>query len=157
MLLSDTRPWRYLQSDPLSTFLSFLGMTAATSILSPETPFSSVSEYVTNSTSMQPHTDCTYDVLSQWSRWKSRKRKWNGNRKWKLEMEIGNGNGNKKRTNHWCNVVFLVCLVITLVFYLVIVMGLALWVMLCLYSCTTWWLLLLVWLSSAHVASSVAM
>ena len=31
------------------------------------------------------------------------------------EMETGNGNGNKKRTNHWCNVFFIVCLVITLV------------------------------------------
>ena len=54
-----------------------------------------------------------------------------GNWKWKLEMETGNGmeigngnwkwNGNwkrkweqKKRTNHWGNVFFIVCLVITL-------------------------------------------
>ena len=54
---------------------------------------------------------------------------------WKLEMEIGNGNGNKKCTNHWCNVFFIMCLVITFVFYLAKVIGLALWVMLCLYSC----------------------
>ena len=46
--------------------------------------------------------------------------------KWKLETETGNGNGNKKRTNHWCNVFFIVCLVITLVFYLAMVIGLAL-------------------------------
>ena len=46
--------------------------------------------------------------------------------KWKLEMEIGNGNGNKKHTYHWCNVFFIVCLVITLVFYLAVVIGLAL-------------------------------
>ena len=26
----------------------------------------------------------------------------------KLEMETGNGNGNTKRTNHWCNVFFIV-------------------------------------------------
>ena len=49
----------------------------------------------------------------------------NGNWKWKLEMEIGNGNGNKKHTNHWCNVSFIVCLVmcldITLAFYLAMV------------------------------------
>ena len=44
----------------------------------------------------------------------------------KLEMETGNGNGNKKCTNHWCNVFFIVCLVITLVFYLAVVIGLAL-------------------------------
>ena len=35
-----------------------------------------------------------------------------------MEMEIGNGNGNKKHTNHGCNVFFIVCLAITLVFYL---------------------------------------
>ena len=35
--------------------------------------------------------------------------------KWKVEMETGNGNGNKKRTNHWCNVFFIVCLVISLI------------------------------------------
>ena len=50
----------------------------------------------------------------------------NGNWKWKLETETGketeNGNGNKRRTNHWF---FIVCLLITLVFYLAIVMGLA--------------------------------
>ena len=46
--------------------------------------------------------------------------------KQKLEMETGNGNANKRRTNHWCNVFFVVCLVITQVFYLAIVMGLAL-------------------------------
>ena len=56
--------------------------------------------------------------------------------KWKLETETGNGNGNKRRPNDWCNIFFIVCLVITWVFYLAIVMGLALWVMLCLYSCT---------------------
>ena len=57
--------------------------------------------------------------------------KWkNGN--WKLEIEIGNGTGSKKPpTNHWCNVFFTVCLVrclviITLVFYLAMVIGLAL-------------------------------
>ena len=61
--------------------------------------------------------------------WKSRKRKGNRNWKQKLEMEIGNGNGNRKRTNHWCNVFFIVCLVITLVFYLAVVIGLAVWVM----------------------------
>ena len=33
------------------------------------------------------------------------------------EMETGNRNGNKRRTSHWCNVFFIVCLVITLVFY----------------------------------------
>ena len=44
----------------------------------------------------------------------------------KLEIKIGNGNGNKTRTNRWCNVFFIVCLVITLVFYLATVIGLAL-------------------------------
>ena len=39
-----------------------------------------------------------------------------------MEMEIENGNGNKKKhTNHWCNVFFIVSLVITLVFYLAMV------------------------------------
>ena len=42
------------------------------------------------------------------------------------ETETGNGNGNKKHTNHWCNVFFIVCLVITLVFSSAIVIGLAL-------------------------------
>ena len=46
--------------------------------------------------------------------------------KWKLEVEVGNENGNKKHTNHWCNILFIVCLVITLVFYLAMVIGLAL-------------------------------
>ena len=46
--------------------------------------------------------------------------------KWKLEVEVGNENGNKKHTNHWCNIFFIVCLVITLVFYLAMVIGLAL-------------------------------
>ena len=41
----------------------------------------------------------------------------NGNWKWKLET-----NGNKRR----CNVFFIVCLVLTRVFYLAIVTGLAL-------------------------------
>ena len=41
-------------------------------------------------------------------------------------MEIGNGNGSKKHTNHWYNVFFMVCLVITLVFYLAAVIALAL-------------------------------
>ena len=41
--------------------------------------------------------------------------------KWKLEMEIGNGNGNKKHTNHGCNVFFIVFLVITLAFYLAMI------------------------------------
>ena len=45
--------------------------------------------------------------------------------KWKLEMEIGNGNGNKKHTHHWCNVFFIVCLLITLIFCLEMVIGLA--------------------------------
>ena len=56
-----------------------------------------------------------------------------GNGNWKLEMEIGNGNWKwklememGKRTNHWCNVFFIVCLVNTLVFYLAMVIGLAL-------------------------------
>ena len=45
-------------------------------------------------------------------------------------MEIGNGNRNKKKhTNHWCYVYFTLCLVITLVFYLAMVIGLALQVM----------------------------
>ena len=39
----------------------------------------------------------------------------------KLETETGNGNGNKKHTNHWCNVSFIVCLDITLAFYLAMV------------------------------------
>ena len=46
----------------------------------------------------------------------------NGNWKWKLETEMGT----KKHTNHWCNVFFIVCLVITHVFYLAMVIGLAL-------------------------------
>ena len=50
----------------------------------------------------------------------------NGNWKWKLEAETGNKNGNKRRTNHWCNIFFIVCFVITRVFYLAIFMGLAL-------------------------------
>ena len=45
----------------------------------------------------------------------------NGNWKWKLET-----NGNKKSTNHWCNVFFIACLVLTRVFYLAFVTGLAL-------------------------------
>ena len=32
-------------------------------------------------------------------------------------MEAGNRNANKRRTNHWCNIFFVVCLVITQVFY----------------------------------------
>ena len=52
--------------------------------------------------------------------------------KWKLETKLEtetenrNGNGNKNCTDHWCNVFFIVCLVITLVFYLAVVIGLAL-------------------------------
>ena len=42
----------------------------------------------------------------------------NGNWKWKLEMETGN---KKKRTYQWCNVFFIVCLVITHVLYLAMV------------------------------------
>ena len=48
----------------------------------------------------------------------------------RLEMETGNGDWKRKwehkRTNHWCNVFFIVCLVITHVFYLAMVIGLAL-------------------------------
>ena len=52
--------------------------------------------------------------------WKSRKRKWN-----------------KIRTNHWCNVYFIACFVITLVFYLEMVIWLDFMShVLCLYSCT---------------------
>ena len=44
----------------------------------------------------------------------------------KLETENGNGNWKQKwvykiHTNHWCNVFFIVCLAITLVFYLAMV------------------------------------
>ena len=48
------------------------------------------------------------------------KRKRNGNWKWKwkLEIETGNGNENKEHTNHWCNVFFIVWLVITPAFFL---------------------------------------
>ena len=50
--------------------------------------------------------------------------------KQKLEVETGNGNWkqkwDKRRTNHWCNIIFIVCLVITRVFYLAIAMELAL-------------------------------
>ena len=46
----------------------------------------------------------------------------NGNWKWKLETEMGT----KHAPNRWCNVFFIVCLVITLVFYLATVIGLAL-------------------------------
>ena len=59
-------------------------------------------------------------------KWKLETETGNGNWKWKLEMETGNRNGNKRRTSHWCNVFFIVCLVITLVFYLAIVMELVL-------------------------------
>ena len=50
-----------------------------------------------------------------------------GTKTWdlKLEMEIGNGNESKKRTNHCCNLFFIVCLVITLVLCLAMVIGLA--------------------------------
>ena len=50
----------------------------------------------------------------------------------KLEMETGNGNWKLKTemetkdTNNWCSIFFIVCLVITQVFYLAIVMVLAL-------------------------------
>ena len=33
--------------------------------------------------------------------------------KLKLETVTGNGNGEKRRTNHWCNIFFIVCLVVT--------------------------------------------
>ena len=46
------------------------------------------------------------------------------NGKWKLEMEIGKVSTNKKCTDYWCNVFFIVF--ITLVFYLAMVIGLAL-------------------------------
>ena len=49
-----------------------------------------------------------------------------GNGNWKRKPEAENRNGNKRRTNHWCSIFFIVCLVITQVFYLAIVMGLAL-------------------------------
>ena len=67
----------------------------------------------------------------EWQQEMKMKWKWNGNWKWKLETEMGT-----KRTHHWCNVFFIVCLVISLVFYLAMVIGLALWIMLCLYSFT---------------------
>ena len=54
----------------------------------------------------------------------------NGNWKWKLETEMGT----KKRTNHWCNVFFVVCLVI-IVLSNVYMTGFASHV-LCLYSCS---------------------
>ena len=44
-----------------------------------------------------------------------------GNWKRKLETEM-----QTKDTNHWCNIFFVMCLVITQVFYSAIVMGLAL-------------------------------
>ena len=44
----------------------------------------------------------------------------------KMEIETGNINANKRRTNHWCNILFVVCFVITQA----IVMWLALWVVL---------------------------
>ena len=56
-------------------------------------------------------------------KWKLEMETGNGNWKWKLETETGNRNANKR---HWCNLFFVVCLVITQVFYLAIVMGLAL-------------------------------
>ena len=49
-----------------------------------------------------------------------------GNRNWKRKPETENRNGNKRCTNHWCSIFFIVCLVITQVFYLAIVMVLAL-------------------------------
>ena len=52
-------------------------------------------------------------------------------------METGNGNGTKRCTNHWCNVFLIVCLVITLVFYLAMVNRTGFMSpVLCLYSCT---------------------
>ena len=44
-----------------------------------------------------------------------------GNWKRKLETEM-----QTKDTNHWCDIFFVMCLVITQVFYSAIVMGLAL-------------------------------
>ena len=32
----------------------------------------------------------------------------------KLEMETGNRNGDERRTNHWCNILFIVCSIIDL-------------------------------------------
>ena len=49
-------------------------------------------------------------------------------KKQKLETEIGNGSGSKKVHQSLVQCFFIVCLVITLVFNLVIVMGLAVWV-----------------------------
>ena len=49
----------------------------------------------------------------------------NGNWKWKLEMEIGKGNESKKCNNH-CFLHGLCFVVIVLVFYLAVIMGLAL-------------------------------
>ena len=49
-----------------------------------------------------------------------------GNGNWKQKPETENRNGNKRRTNHWCSIFFIVCLVITQAFYLAIVMVLAL-------------------------------
>ena len=40
----------------------------------------------------------------------------NGNWKQKMEMETGNRNGYKIHTNHWCNVFFIVCLAIILLY-----------------------------------------
>ena len=58
-----------------------------------------------------------------------------------LKMETGNINANKRRTNHLCNILFVVCLVITQA----IIMWLALWVVLLYY--TSWLPLLVVLLS----------
>ena len=48
-----------------------------------------------------------------------------GNGNWKRKLETENRNRNKRRTDHWCSIFFIVCLVITQVFYLAIVMVLA--------------------------------
>ena len=47
-----------------------------------------------------------------------------GNGNWKRKPETENRNGNKR--HNWCSIFFIVCLVITQVFYLAIVMVLAL-------------------------------
>ena len=81
----------------------------------------------------------------------------NGNWKWKLEMEIGNRNGNKKHTNQWCNVFFIMCLVITVVFYLAMVIWRALWVMCFAFTLVLCFVITyLVWLTVTHVACNVA-
>ena len=81
--------------------------------------------------------------------------------KWKLEMETGNGtgygNGNEKCTNHWCNVFFIVCLVIR---YSCIVLSNGyrtgfMSPVLCLYSCSVL-SDYTAFMSSAYVASNVA-